>query len=152
MTLRLTFLIAIVLIGSAFSPVRWTQVGAQESPPVPALALNVMDVRVFGKWAHEDKKGYFRGIIAREKPGATTLHMFLQWIAVAKDNSTSLYKTLSPPELIKEGVSVLDFRHEMDADGLALFIDTIHPKTRADITFEMFVFNPDEYEINPASN
>lgn len=116
------------------------------------LGLNILDVRLFGNWTHEDQSGYFRGILARENAASGQILFVLQWIALGKDQSVKLIKSLSPPELAKEGVNVVDYRHEMDADGLALFIDTVHPQSKADTTYEMFVFNPNEYEINPASN
>jgi hypothetical protein len=140
----LVIMVAVIATGPASAQTAITSPGA--------LGLNVMDVRIFGKWAHNNQQGYFRGIIARDKPAAGALRFVLQWIAVADDKSLTLIKSMAPPELAKDGVNVIDYRHEMDADGLALFIDTVHPRTNADTTYEMFVFTPNEYEINPASN
>jgi hypothetical protein len=49
-------------------------------------------------------------------------------------------------------VDVVDYTSESDADGLAVYLQTLNPNDDTDLTYELFVFSPTEYLFDQASN
>ena len=69
-----------------------------------------------------------------------------------QDGSATLENTVEITELADLKVDVVDFTSESDADGLAVYIQTLDPNGSQDQNYELFVFSPTNYRFGPSTN
>jgi len=144
---------------ASFMAIPAAQTARAEDDPMlqvaTALAPQVIRVRTFGQWQEAENKGFYRGILVRKPPAdgkPVAVRLYLQWLQIAKDGTLSVVRTITFPKLAEAEANVTDFRYEKDTGGLVLFIDTLHARTRADTTWELFLRSPEDYDLRPASN
>ena len=122
------------------------------SDGVAKLPGAVEEVRIAGTWDGDGKSGAYRVVIARSGGNAVTARMFVQWLAYQQDGSATLENTVEITELADLKVDVVDFTSESDADGLAVYIQTLDPNGSQDQNYELFVFSPTNYRFGPSTN
>jgi hypothetical protein len=112
---------------------------------------DIVDIRLFGEWQQEDRRGLYRGIVTVPEPGKATFT--LQWIAVAADGRlTQVDHSLPVPEISELDGIVTDYRSEQEQGGLVIYFDM---QTAADTvaeTYVLFVDGRQEYTFERASN
>jgi len=147
--LKILFAAALLLM-----PHMITSAHAQDAAEaeVKKLPIYIEDVRVFGRWTIDDNTGVYRGIIVRSGTDTVTARFFLQWLMAGADGTQSIHSTTEIKELSELKTNIVDYRIEMDADGLAMFIDTLNIATDDDTTFELFINSPEDYEFSPSTN
>jgi hypothetical protein len=119
---------------------------------IATLPGSVEDVRIGGTWERDGKVGTYRILVARTGGDAVTARMFVQWVAFEEDGGATVTDTLEITELDALDVDVVDFNSESDADGLAVYIQTLDPNGTADQDYELFVFSPTQHRFGPATN
>ena len=119
---------------------------------VAAIPGVVEDVRVGGTWSDDGKSGTFRIVVTRGGGDMVTARLFVQWVAFQDAGGATVDHSIEIVELAELQVDVDDFVSESDEDGLSVFIRTIDPSGTDDLTYELFVFSPDEYLFDLATN
>lgn len=141
-----TIAIGLILLTGA----RVLDVSAQ-SVDLASIPADVVDIRLFGAWQQEDRKGLYRGIVTVPEPGKATFT--LQWIAVGADGRlTQVDHSLPVPEIADVDGIVTDYRSEEEQGGLVIYFDM---QTAADAvaeTYVLFVDGREGYTFERASN
>jgi hypothetical protein len=119
---------------------------------IAGLPGSVEDVRIGGTWEEGGKIGTFRILVSRTGGEAVTARMFVQWVAYEDDGGATVEHTVELTELGALNVDVIDFTSESDADGLAVYIQTLDPNATLDQDYALYVFSPTEYRFGPATN
>lgn len=119
---------------------------------IAGLPGSVEDVRIGGTWEEGGKIGTFRILVSRTGGEAVTSRMFVQWVAYEDDGGATVEHTIELTELGELNVDVIDFTSESDADGLAVYIQTLDPNATMDQNYVAYVFSPTEYRFGPATN
>lgn len=140
---------ALVAAGIAFTS---PALGDEISDGIAALPGAVEDVRIAGTWQAEGKSGVYRMVIARIGGNAVTARLFVQWIAYGEAGVATLESTNEIVEFAAQGLDIIDYVSESDAEGLSAYIEAIDPQGGANEQFELFVFAPDDYRFGPATN
>ena len=84
--------------------------------------------------------------------GPRTARLFLQWLAIDEQKKVTLHATTEIVEFRELAVNIVEFRHEQDPEGIAIFIDTIDAAEQSENTYELFLQTPEEYEFSLATN
>jgi hypothetical protein len=112
----------------------------------------VEDVRIGGTWQAGGKSGVYRIVIARTGGETVTARLFVQWIAYRDAGEASVEKSMEINEVAAQGLDVVDYVSESDADGLAVYLQTIDAADGTNEQYELYIFGPDDYRFGPATN
>ncbi len=118
---------------------------------IAALPGAVEDVRIVGNWMRGDAAGSYRVVVARTGAETLTARLFVQWLVYGPGDPT-IQATTEIAELAALHVDIADFTAESDADGLAMFVETMAPGGLSDQLYEIYITAPDDYRFGPASN
>lgn len=117
----------------------------------PGIPATVTQVKLFAAWEDGDATGFYRGIVTVPEPGKATFT--LQWIAVGPEGQLSEVRHSLPiPEVETLSGLVIDFRGEVDTQGLTVFIDVQEAPDVLEETYVLYVDGPDAYTFEGASN
>ncbi len=119
---------------------------------VAAIPGAVEDVRIGGTWEANGNSGVYRIVVTRSGGNEITARLFVQWVAYQADGGTVVSHSIEIKEFAELGVDIDDYTSESDSDGLAVYIRTINPAGSDDLSYELFVFSPDDYRFGSASN
>lgn len=122
------------------------------SEGIATLPGAVEDVRIGGSWQMDGKSGVYRILIARAGGDAVTARLFVQWIAYGEAGTATVEESLEVSEFADLELDIIDYTSESDAEGLAVYIESIDPQGGGDEQFELFVFAPNDYRFGPATN
>lgn len=115
------------------------------------IPADIADIRLFAAWQQDGKSGVYRGIVTIPKPGKATFT--LQWLTFGTDGALAAVEHSMPiPEVSELDGIITDYRDEIDAEGLTIFLDV---KTSADAiedTYVLYVNGPADYVFEGASN
>ena len=122
-----------------------------EADDLKRIPADIVDLRLFGAWQEDGLSGVYRGIITIPRPGKTTFT--LQWITLDANRSPSEVRHSLPiPEITELDGIITDYRDEIDAEGLTLYMDMQPSADAIDETFVIFVHGPGDYTFEAASN
>jgi hypothetical protein len=122
------------------------------SDGVATMPGGVEDVRVGGTWQSGGKSGVYRIVIARAGGETITARLFVQWVVYRDAGEAALDNSMEIDEVADQGLDIVDYVSESDADGLAVYLQTIDPSDGANEQYELFVFAPGDYRFGPATN
>lgn len=129
---------------------------AQQAPPARAdsmsnIPVSVSDLRLFERWEQDGKTGIYRGIVAIPEPGKA--NFTLQWLALGANGALeSVEHSMPVPELAELGGMIIDYRSEVDSQGLTIFLDVKASAEAVEDTYVIYVNGPDDYVFESASN
>jgi len=129
-----------------------------QMPPSPraqdvieTIPANITDIRLLGSWELDGKSGLYRGIVSVKQPGKT--NFVVQWIEFDEIGALSKVEHSMPiPEIAKLGGILVDYRGEIDAQGLTVFLDLQSTSDAPPETYVLYVNGPDDYTFESASN
>jgi hypothetical protein len=122
------------------------------SEGVATLPGGVEDVRIGGTWQAGGKSGVYRIVIARAGGETITARLFVQWVAYRDAGEALVENSIEINEIFAEGLDIVDYVSESDADGLSVYLQTIDPVDGSNEQYELYIFGPDDYRIGPATN
>ena len=122
------------------------------SEGVATMPGGVEDVRIGGTWQSGGKSGVYRIIIARAGGETITARLFVQWVAYRDAGEAAVDNSMEINEVADQGLDIVDYISESDADGLAVYLQTIDPADGTNEQYELYVFGPGDYRFGPATN
>jgi hypothetical protein len=122
------------------------------SDGIATIPGGVEDVRIGGTWQSGGKSGVYRIVIARAGGETITARLFVQWVAYRDAGDAALDNSMEINEVADQGLDIVDYVSESDADGLAVYLQTIDPADGTNEQYELYVFGPGDYRFGPATN
>lgn len=122
------------------------------SEGVSVMPGSVQDVRFAGSWQSNGRNGAYRIVVTRDGGAATAARLFVQWIAYGEPGGPTVAASIEINEIADLGLNIVDNAAKADAEGLAVYFEVFDPGSSGNEEYELFVFAPNEYRFDTATN